>query len=610
MRAFYKHGVEKLHVHWVIGLLPALLHISLFLFFAGLSAFLFGVNLTIFKIVTTWIALCVILYAYLTFLPIIHKDSPYSAPLSELVAFCLTGIRHVFLRLLRPRGPRAVHLDDLFSSISKTAEKSAFKLKPDIDHRSLLSMFQSLDEDTDLARFFEGLPRLCDSKTGKRLNLKQDFIKPHKERLSSALIGLMNRTLSSDLLTEFEKQRRMIIYTKAIASDSASLVGPWWTLRFVLFGDWYKFLQRVEFGVFVLNWKNISDKVTSFYAQCVAALTISIVRDRDERWFQLAGGLHNASKSLLHKYLTHGDSVPLANVIYIVRRTVQTYSGSAERHRNDILDASSRVLMTIHKLDIRNTLPELQHEFCGLWNQLVITAQTDQLPHHVSVSTLILKIIRKLHIDLHESYGYDTLPTAFHTVTDGHPALDDPWSYPRCDINDHRHSLVPELQFDEPPPDAAGDAPPKPSMTHMPVPYPPARSSTFTPKPMPSPTFPYPPARTSTFTTPYHSSFPPVPPHYDTPLVDQSSHSAASPSNIITPFSKQQLARSRDSNVSRREKVQSPPPPSPPPLPPSSSFPSHYDAPSVDPHLAHYHSTISLPDTRVPLPDSRVSFPP
>ena len=92
IRAFYRHGVEKLRIPWMIEALPALLHLALFLFFAGLSVFLFGVDHTIFKVVTSWIALCVILYAWLTLLPVIRKDSPYSAPLSASVSFCLTGL--------------------------------------------------------------------------------------------------------------------------------------------------------------------------------------------------------------------------------------------------------------------------------------------------------------------------------------------------------------------------------------------------------------------------------------------------------------------------------------------------------------------------------------
>jgi len=66
IRAFYRKGVEELHLPWVVEGLPALLHISLFLFLAGLSVFLFSANYTIFKAVIAWVALCVIVYAYLT----------------------------------------------------------------------------------------------------------------------------------------------------------------------------------------------------------------------------------------------------------------------------------------------------------------------------------------------------------------------------------------------------------------------------------------------------------------------------------------------------------------------------------------------------------------
>jgi len=53
------------------------------------------------------------------------------------------------------------------------------------------------------------------------------------------------------------------------------------------------------------------------------------------------------------------------------------------------------------KFDIRHTLPELQHEFCNLWNKLVNTARTDQRPHHRTVSMDMLKKICKLYIALH-----------------------------------------------------------------------------------------------------------------------------------------------------------------------------------------------------------------
>jgi hypothetical protein len=54
----------------------------------------------------------------------------------------------------------------------------------------------------------------------------------------------------------------------------------------------------------------------------MAALTISIVRDHDERWYQLVSGLLDVSKTLLHEYIGNDDNILLANTIFIVRRTV------------------------------------------------------------------------------------------------------------------------------------------------------------------------------------------------------------------------------------------------------------------------------------------------
>jgi hypothetical protein len=67
IRAFFAEGVEKCLLPWVVETLPTLLHISLFLFFAGLVVFLWNVNLTIFKLVLSWVAICTALYGCITF---------------------------------------------------------------------------------------------------------------------------------------------------------------------------------------------------------------------------------------------------------------------------------------------------------------------------------------------------------------------------------------------------------------------------------------------------------------------------------------------------------------------------------------------------------------
>ncbi len=82
IRAFFAEGVEKFLLPWAVEALPTLLHVSLFLFFAGLAVFLCNVNVTIFKLVLTWVGVCTALYGCIAFIPIFRPDSPYHNPLS------------------------------------------------------------------------------------------------------------------------------------------------------------------------------------------------------------------------------------------------------------------------------------------------------------------------------------------------------------------------------------------------------------------------------------------------------------------------------------------------------------------------------------------------
>ncbi|KAN0126400.1 hypothetical protein V8E52_000040 [Russula decolorans] len=85
IRAFYKHGVEKLHIPWTIEMLPALLHISLFLFFAGLSVSLFSLHPTIFKVVTAWIGQPLLRPTFFLILFLFQRHTIYHLPSSSAV---------------------------------------------------------------------------------------------------------------------------------------------------------------------------------------------------------------------------------------------------------------------------------------------------------------------------------------------------------------------------------------------------------------------------------------------------------------------------------------------------------------------------------------------
>ena len=402
IRTFYSEGVKKLHVPWTVEALPTLLHISLFLFFTGLAVFLFNVHLTIFGVVTARIGICAISYACITLLPIICKNSPYSGPLSAFFSFCVNGMRHVFFKLFEKsrRNPgSAINPVHFFSrSMRKTAEDYALRLNGGIYLRALWWTYNSLVEDGELQDFFEGIPGLCNSKAVP--NALRDFIKPHTKRLGYELTEFMNRTLSSDLVSESVKQKRIVICSKVI--DTTHLLEDGQFLRRVFFEDWHRFLRCVEFETFAQKkWKTNPDRFTALIAQCSAAVVISNVRERDKNWFELVFGQLNIPKPVLYDKFLHCDNILFVNLIFVVRRVVQGYSGSSQSQQSDLLCATSKTLKSVCEFDVKNTVPEFRHEFCDLWNQLADKAKNDERPRIKSITETVLKHTHKLYDALH-----------------------------------------------------------------------------------------------------------------------------------------------------------------------------------------------------------------
>ena len=264
--AFFFEGVDKFILPWVVEMLPTLLHVSLFLFFAGLVVFLCNVNLTIFKSVLSWVSVCTALYGCITFIPIFRHNSPYHTPLTSLAWLIVIGIPYVIFRVLRWftwsvyfHYKASRHFGDLKDSyhkmllqgLLKTAEWTALKSPSEIDTHAFRWTFDSLDEDHELERFFAGLPGFRSSKvvsdpflgltSGQHLDLLQ------------AWVGLLDRTFSSDSLPEQVKSRRVIICAKAI--DPAYIPHALLhILHIILNEEHYGRLQSAEIGHFLRGW--------------------------------------------------------------------------------------------------------------------------------------------------------------------------------------------------------------------------------------------------------------------------------------------------------------------------------------------------------------------
>jgi hypothetical protein len=451
IRSFFAEGVENCLLPWVVETLPTLLHISLFLFFAGLVVFLFNVNMTIFKLLLSWVGVCMALYGCITLMPILRHDSPYHTPLSLPTWNIVAGTSYVILRALR----RITHsgyfsagvCNHLYSlersyrkllvhGIQKTAEETALKLSSDIDARAFMWTFDCLDEDHELERFFSGLPGLRSSNVVH--NLLPSLTWDQKWEIRQALTGLLDRTLSSDLLLAPAKNRRAMICAKA--------VDPVHIYSFNVLGrilSEYQYSGPLATGIVkaLRGWQNNWDEGDSnaLPGQAILSTIFVRVQPRDDSWFILTSRALGISEAVLRDYAAHGDSLSLAILIHIAR---QQFIHFQKNFQPD--SEFSSALEAASKFNGQDTSPKLQHDFCALWNQIVRQVQNDG---NRIMAFRILGCIRKVYLALHQYT--DSAPTRFSAFTSGrNKILWQPSAYPLCTVPGHHPESIPHIHED------------------------------------------------------------------------------------------------------------------------------------------------------------------
>ena len=455
MRSFFAEGFEKSLLPLAVEALPALLHLSLFLFFAGLGVFLCNVDLTIFKLVLSWIGVCTALYGCITLIPIFRQDSPYYTPLTPLARpiavatlIILLVTQQVFLflcfyfRLLFRisyyccscrwdachalssfafgprifRSFRTICPDDRLKQVlimtSMTPEEAAMKVSSSIDTRAFMWTLDSLDEDYELERFFSSLP---DFRRSKVVDDPLPNLTPEeKVKISQTLLRFLDFTFSSDLLPEAIKHQRAIMCAKAL--DLAQF-SPESVYRLCDTIFYHRTRQTTNVGPIADN----SATEHNAFVQAVVTRIIARLQQHDDSWFrQFAPNALGVPETVLRDYAANGDSLSLAILIYVTRQqfTYFQYSSWPTYEIWDILDEGS-------KFNAQNTSPKLQHEFCTLWNQIVLKAQNDDDRTIVKqVLIPILTIYGTLHHDT------DSAPTRFTSL---------PSSYPLCKVAGHVH---------------------------------------------------------------------------------------------------------------------------------------------------------------------------
>lgn len=447
IRAFFSEGVDKLHLPWAVEALPFLIHISLFLFFAGLLMFLFNINHTVFSVAVWWVGLCTATYISITFMPLFRCDSPYYAPLSSLTWFLITGLLSLLFQFLswlsgfasfgrirkeRFNEGRGRYLKWFYDGLEKTAEKFALNLTSEIDGRALLWILNCSDEDKELELFFASIPDF--SRSNVVNNVVTTFFLPLTEKMTEALIGFIHRTLTSNLVTQIVKKRRLLICWEAM--DVVHFrISPQIFHRF-LYAEWEGLVSAVEFGL--LLWcSDRNDPVTTYHSRVMLSIILPRVQahKRNQKWFKLATDHLDISDSDLKAYLKDDNNLFLASCIHFLRNIISDFFWIPSRGDVSTL---RKTLELVSKFKIEGTLPDLQHEFCRQWNDTVDIARIVENPHDRIASVEILTKLRHAYLALHQ--GTNSAPIAFSdSTTDNDVILTLSSSYPRCIVPGHQH---------------------------------------------------------------------------------------------------------------------------------------------------------------------------
>ena len=459
MRAFYAKGAEKMHIPWAVEGLPTLLHLSLFLFFVGLSIYLFNVDREVFTCVVSWMGLFLMAYGLITLLPIIRHDSPYNTPLTTPLWFLLVHILYatiiVFIFTLaillvvstliflcfcclylcfdaRKAWSKLLSIRKfpawaawqwrnfnayswVLRGVMKKAEKTVEKRSSEFDGRILGWTISALGDDDSLEKFFEVMPGFFDSELVKdiRNHLPCDLLR-------NALGGFLGRTLSSKSITNPVKLRRLDIFMNTINLIGEDVLASS-ILETILSKHWVLVPQTIEVVDSLARRCTSDDQITALYARCTVARVLTMVQERDDRWVELAARISGLQERDLRDDITHGsDNLLLATLMDLCRQVDHS-------HEWKLVKAFARL-----KFDVRDTLPELQHDFCTLWNELVDKARIRRDPHGTPIRILdsILPLYNALHRGTVAAFSLDDI----FDIVMLHPS-----SYALCSIDGHHY---------------------------------------------------------------------------------------------------------------------------------------------------------------------------
>ena len=160
VRQYLYEGCEKWYMPRVAEVVPGFLHISLFLFFAGLGNSLLNINTKVALSTIVPIGISGLLYVFITFAPIIYPQTPYQNSFSGIIWYLFQKQKFRGRRQFRDRG-----LDGEIKPVSANMAQGQMQLameeteaRKDRDERAIRWLVDNLTEDAEMETFLPAIP--------------------------------------------------------------------------------------------------------------------------------------------------------------------------------------------------------------------------------------------------------------------------------------------------------------------------------------------------------------------------------------------------------------------------------------------------------------------
>ncbi|KAJ6532389.1 hypothetical protein B0H19DRAFT_1081455 [Mycena capillaripes] len=220
--SYLYYGLKRFSMHIVVDILPLLLHSSLFLFFAGLVAFLLPINSAIAAVAGGLLALLTAAYFTLTVLSLWYLDCPYRTPISGVCWPLFRGIAALWNRRHEgtddaPRTSPSPQMETVVNAISRRAMEIS-PTRAARDYRALVWTVRSLADDVELEPFVEAIPEVLWGPYHRRHAYDdhiQHLLRDPDLRLQSRIVNLL-RSCDTGLLSPVAGKRREISCYKAL----------------------------------------------------------------------------------------------------------------------------------------------------------------------------------------------------------------------------------------------------------------------------------------------------------------------------------------------------------------------------------------------------------